>query len=99
MIDPKVRITNQEEKSIAETYGLDDFIKQMHDRYSALGKVIYDAMTEEGVGLREIGAMIGILARDDTELNKSLLGRKISLFGNEVSKIRDIFGMRVLEDP
>lgn len=99
MIDQKIYITSEEEKSIAETYDLDSIIEQKRDRYATIGKLIYDAMTGEGIHPRDIGAMIGILARGDTNLNERLDSRGISLLGEHANRIRDILGIIVLEDP
>lgn len=98
MIDSKENITSEEEKSIAETYDLDGVIKNGADRYTTIGKILC-GLTKEGLDLRTIGEMVGILARADTNLNKRMVGREIPLFSDRAHKIRDILGMRVLEDP
>jgi hypothetical protein len=56
-------------------------------------------LVDLGVSLQAIGEMVGMLTKGDKDINKRLIGRGLGIFSQDADRIRDFFGMRVVEDP
>jgi hypothetical protein len=99
LVNPRLKLLDSQEESYVRIYELVKIIEEKKDYYFNIAKKLYDTLALEKVDPRTIGCMVGALSRGDDDLNKRLKSMNIGLDSAEANRIRDIVGMKVLEDP